>query len=333
MISVVVPIYNVSAYLCRCLESVYRYDVDIEKEVILVNDGSTDDSLSVCERYKQEFPKITSIINKANGGLSDARNAGTSAAKGDWIYFLDSDDRLVPGALRKLYDFAVENDCEMVEGGFYYDYGEYLLYDDRWLKDTKSFVLSREKAMAALIQQQYLKNFAWGKLYKTEIVKKHAFREGVLFEDSYWQHLIIDECNRVGVVSEPLYFYFQRSNSISGLFSERNLDLLKGNEERLLFIMNKYPELVSDMATYIWRLSHQFEQVARLKGENDLIILFHSYCNEIELKYKTLFDNALYDDFEYRHRNDMTLLSVYYLFRRLWSHFFGKKLKRIVVNA
>ena len=83
-ISVIIPVYNVASFLPKCLDSVYAQDLD-GVEVVLVNDGSTDDSLSICEYYKQRYP-LTIVVNKENGGLSDARNVGTAVAHGDFIW-------------------------------------------------------------------------------------------------------------------------------------------------------------------------------------------------------------------------------------------------------
>ena len=327
-ISVIVPIYNVQDYLGYCLDSLFvQYDSTL-MEIILVDDGSTDESLSICKSYKAKYPEII-IVEKANGGLSDARNAGISVAGGDYCYFLDSDDWLADNAFSKLYAYASENKCELVQGGYYYAHEQYLLYDDRWLRDKTAFVLSREEAMAELVKQHFLKNFAWGKLYKTEIVKNHLFRKGVYFEDSYWQHLIINECEKVGVVPEPLYYYRQRKGSISGGFSERNLDLLKGNEERLRFIEENYPVLLNGMASSFWRMCNSFKRFAESTGKGALVSLYSSYYSEIEARYGDLFDISLSGDIDYTFRKNKALSSACHFSRRVWDHFFGKRLKRV----
>ena len=119
-LSIIIPVYNVQDYLSHCLDSLYA-QVDDTVEVILVNDGSTDDSLNICRRYADSYSN-TVIIDKENGGLSDARNVGTKVATGDYIYYLDGDDWLAPNAIKTLLDYAIENDCEIVQGGFYYAY-------------------------------------------------------------------------------------------------------------------------------------------------------------------------------------------------------------------
>ena len=131
-ISVIVPVYNVAEYLPQCLDSIVAQDFD-DMEVVVVDDGSTDGSSEILHDYcrRNDYFKI---VSKVNGGLSDARNVGTAVAQGDYIYYLDSDDWVSPDAIDKLYQFAVENRCDVVQGGFYYAYDDSLMFDDRWIK-------------------------------------------------------------------------------------------------------------------------------------------------------------------------------------------------------
>mgnify|MGYP003468868641 CR=1 FL=1 len=115
-VSVIIPVYNGEKYLKEAIDSALNQTYD-NIEIIVVNDGSTDDSLSICEYYKQRYP-LTIVVNKENGGLSDARNVGTAVAHGDYIFYLDSDDWLAPNALTSLYDMAIKYDSDVVQGGF-----------------------------------------------------------------------------------------------------------------------------------------------------------------------------------------------------------------------
>lgn len=301
-ISVVVPIFNVQEYLQECLDSLYA-QIDDSVEVILVNDGSTDGSLAICEECVKKYPE-TILVNKVNGGLSDARNVGTEAVTGEYIYYLDSDDWLVPNAIKTLYDFAVENHCDVVQGGFYYAYDDYLLYDNRY---KKPFVLDRNKAMLELIKNDYVKNFAWGKLYKADIVKRHPFPKGKFYEDSYWQHLIVHETSRYGIVPTPLYYYRQRQTGISGEFSLRNLDLLKGYEERLKFIHTNYPQYLLDMVIVYRKVLDQCCSMAKKSTDNAVSKPFSEYRRYALQKYDMLFEKALHDSFKFRLSQEMPL--------------------------
>lgn len=276
-ISVILPIYNVENYLHQSLDSIGLFGRD-DVEIILVNDGSTDACLQICKSYANKYSNVV-VVDKPNGGLSDARNAGMQVAKGEYIYFFDSDDWLVEGAILKLYNFAVNSNCEVVQGGFYYAYDTYLLYDNRYVDDTQEpFILTREQAMRELIKNQYVKNFAWGKLYKASIVKAHPNPVGKFYEDSYWQHLIINEVERYGVMPEPLYYYRQRSDAISGQFSARTLHLLEGNWQRLKFIEQYYPEMFGLMRSHYFNLFKNLYCSAMRHGDSATM---HAYRGKL----------------------------------------------------
>lgn len=241
MISVVVPIYNVAQYLSQCVDSVLSQSYQ-ELEIILVDDGSTDECPKICDDYQQKDSRIR-VIHKRNGGLSEARNAGMKIVTGEWIYFVDSDDWLDNNAIQKLYQFAVENKCDVVQGGLFYACHDYLLYRKASKKEQKRTILERNDAMRELIINDRVKNFAWGKLYKRELIKDLEFPFGRYFEDSFWQHFVMDRVERYGIVDAPLYYYRQRNDSISGMPSNRLNDLLEGYKGRLNFIHERYPEL------------------------------------------------------------------------------------------
>ena len=309
-ISIIVPVYNVQDYLNRALDSLYRQNDADRHEIILVNDGSTDKSYSICKQYKRIIPN-TILIDKNNGGLSDARNAGIAMARGEYVFFLDSDDWLAPNALEVLYDFAKDNNCEVVQGGFYYAYDDHLLYDAQY---KEPFVLDRSEAMFRLIQNDYVKNFAWGKLYKSEIAKRYPFPKGKYFEDSYWQHLVMNEITNYGIVPTPLYYYRQHSSSISGEFSIKNLDLLKGYEERLKFVQNFYPKYLDVMSAKLWLMGFSFTEFAKNRCDTKTIHAFTEFWQRINESYYPLFDVALHSSIKYRLWKSFPKLIKFYEF-------------------
>ena len=317
MISIVIPVYNVQDYLPQCLDSL-DFQAGFKMEVIIVNDGSTDDSLSVCKEYAQRHSNVV-VIDKENGGLSDARNAGTKVATGEYIYYLDSDDWLTPNAIKTLYDYAIENDCEIVQGGFFYAYDNYLLYDNKY---KKSFVLDRQEAMLELIKNDYVKNFAWGKLYRADVVKKYPFPKGKYYEDSFWQHLVVHECNRYGVVPTPLYYYRQRNMGISGKFSLKNMDLLRGYEERLKFVLGIYPQFTNHIVSVLWHQAFFFKQLASKTNNDELRCSYESYYEKLFAKYHDLINDALKKDIEFRLANTYpVLLPIYGIYMRIRDYF------------
>lgn len=315
-ISVIIPVYNVASFLPKCLDSVYAQDLD-GVEVVLVNDGSTDDSLSICEYYKQRYP-LTIVVNKENGGLSDARNVGTAVAHGDYIFYLDSDDWLAPNALTSLYDMAIKYDSDVVQGGFYYAYEDKLLRD--MTESCLEYVMTRQQAMGELVRQEAIKNFAWGKLYRKSIVSRFAFPVGKYFEDSYWQHLVINEVNKYCILSTPLYYYRQRQSGISGGFSMKQMDLLNGYEVRMDFIRTCYPELEKDMAQRWWNTAYQFYWYAKGCGMQDVIQVYSNYLRHVSAATGSLLKGIV----SYEVYNRVPILMpvehlVNRVFHRLWG--------------
>jgi len=329
LISVVVPVYNVQDYLPRCLDSLYNQDFD-DIEIILVNDGSKDDSLAICKKYAQKHGR-TIVVDKENGGLSDARNVGTEAASGEYIYYLDSDDWLAPGAIKTLYDFAASNNCEIVQGGFYYAYDDHLLYDN---SRKHPQILNRDDAMLELIKNDYVKNFAWGKLYKADIVKKYQFPKGKYYEDAYWQHLIIHDCNRYGIVPTPLYYYRQRESGISGEFSIKNLDLLRGYEERLAFVQKNYPKYTKPMIEIFWNLGFEMVLMSDKKNEDNIRKAYHNYWEKLNREYGELFEKSLSKNIYYQIVQSYSFfIPVYSLFKRVIERIApSKKYKTIKIG-
>lgn len=310
-LSVVVPIYNVEKYLTQCIESLIP-NLFNGCEVVLVNDGSTDGSLQICEKYRQRYPNVIRIVNKENGGLSDARNAGTEVAAGKYIYYIDSDDWIAPCALEKLYNFAIINNCEVVQGGFYYTFENRLVYDDRWVKDSDSpFVLSQEEAASELVKNHYIKNFAWGKLYKASLIKGLKFPKGKFFEDVCWQMQVTSRIKHYGVLPEPLYYYRQRESGISGQFSIRNLDFLTEYENRLKVIKTHFPNYYQKSVDIFHAHAISFYENALKSGNPELQDVFTKY----------LFKKGI----EYHPKG----FSVMGFTKRVWNHFFGHKLKTI----
>ena len=328
-LSIVIPIYNVEKYLSQCIDSILSQTYQ-NLEIILVDDGSNDNSGKIADKYAQKDSRIA-VIHKQNGGLSDARNAGIEIATGEYIYFLDSDDWLVPNAISTLFDFAIKNSCEIVQGGFYYAYNDYLLYDNRKIGiDQTPFVLNREIAMVELIQNEYIKNFAWGKLYRTSIVKKYLFQKGKYFEDSYWQHHIVNEITNYGVIPTPLYYYRQRESSISGQFSIKSLDLLIGYEERLNFILEHYPHLTNLMAKQLWNISSSMLLASK---KSDCYKSYVDYWLYINKEYCDVFNKAFKINLKYQFgRKHTTILEAYNFINRIKERLFSKGLLKIQID-
>ena len=280
-ISVIIPVYNAQDYLTCCLDALVPYKDDFI-EIILVNDGSTDSSLKICEDYVRDYSNIV-LIDKENGGVSESRNVGVTNAKGRYICFIDSDDWITSKALYDLYCYAEKYGCDIVQMGYYYAYEDHLLLDNKLRKKYPDpVVFSKEQAMAHLVKDGIISNFVWGKLYKLELVRKTPFRSDIsMGEDFYWMHRVIHKASKVGLIPIAGYFYRQIPGTLSSSFSEHHVSLLRAYEDRLLFIENHYPELYKDMLYAFWHQSYSYLNISKCCGTEHCYLFYLDYWNNI----------------------------------------------------
>ncbi|WP_062109534.1 glycosyltransferase family 2 protein [Bacillus niameyensis] len=244
-VSVIVPIYKVEKYLRRCVDSILEQTYT-NLEIILINDGSPDQCGEIIEEYARKDSRIIAV-HKENGGLSDARNVGITFVTGDFTLFLDSDDWLERNMIDTLIEISQTYKADVVQSAFFYAYADHLLYDDRlYLKDDPPLILNNQELMYELVKNDVVKNFAWGKLYRTKLINGLPFKKGVLFEDVFWAHHVMKRVEKYVIVHQPLCYYFQRDDSIVANYSLENLAILEGLKERHRFVEKYYPDLVNE---------------------------------------------------------------------------------------
>src|SRR5699024_5608400 len=146
--------------------------------VILVNDGSPDHCGQMIEKYKEKDHRVVTV-HKENGGLSDARNEGMKYVTGSLTMFVDSDDWLDETMIETMVQKCDEYDADIVQSAFFYAYDDKLLLDVQCLAENRlPEVLDNDTLMFELVKNKNIKNFAWGKLYQTKIIKEIPFKEG-----------------------------------------------------------------------------------------------------------------------------------------------------------
>lgn len=228
-VSVIVPVYNVEEYLRECLDSLcYQTLVDIE--IICVNDGSTDASADILKEYEAKEPKIK-VIAQDNRGLSGARNAGMKHATGEYIYFIDSDDKLVPTALERMYFVSTMRSLDMLLFkliNFDDETGERTrsyYYDMRFLKEkVGEDVFSHEDVSDILFR---IAVTIQGKFFKRDLIEDMEFVEGLIFEDNPFFIESMLRAKRVCFLDEYLYLKRVRSGSITQSPNESFFDYIK----------------------------------------------------------------------------------------------------------
>ena len=240
LISVIIPVFNVEAYLDKCITSVVQQSYK-ELEIIVVDDGSTDNSPQICDNWSVRDERVH-VIHKENGGLSDARNAGLAVATGHYISFVDSDDWLKPQFMEILMRTLKENTADIAECGvLYVDEKEHILRERCY--PEKKAVKSKIEAFKSLIKEDGIYQTVWNKLYKRDVLEGILFEKGKYNEDDFWTYQVFDRLERLIVISDKLYCYLQRESSIMGTgYQIKRLDGLKARFERMEYLQ-KYKEL------------------------------------------------------------------------------------------
>lgn len=226
-VSVIVPVYNVEKYIKKCLNSLVNQTLD-EVEIVVVNDGSPDNSQRIIDEYTKKYKNVKSYV-KENGGLSDARNYGIKKATGKYISFVDSDDYIRKDMLEKMYNYAIQKNFDVVvcdSINVYSDGTEILIksnnnYSDN---DVKNYIISPPMACT--------------RLFKKSIFDKIEFKKNIYYEDLEMTPKVVNLTKKIGFVSEGLYYYVQRDGSImkQNVFNDKLLnifDVLKSNKDLL----------------------------------------------------------------------------------------------------
>lgn len=237
-ISVIVPVYNVEKYLHECIGSILTQTFT-DFELILVNDGSQDNSGSICDEYASKDNRIT-VIHQENQGQAAARNTAVAIATGEWIHFVDSDDLIHPQMLEILYG-AVDETTQISMCGVYRGDN----YPEDFFSPKSDYTFEKhpinDEELVLMYHEKYRYWIACAKLIKKEIIEKYPFTEGRIYEDNGVVFKWINETEFVNITDEQLYFY--RINPISttqATFSLKNLDYLWVLEEQIKIYENTY---------------------------------------------------------------------------------------------
>lgn len=249
LISVIVPIYNTEKYLEKCLDSIvgqsYRH-----LEIIIVDDGSSDGSSDICDRYAAMDSRIKVISHGENLGLSAARNSGLDIAAGEYFCFADSDDWLEIDMYQFLMDDILSTGADIAVCGFFRTFDDLEMSNDKLCTHR---VLERTKALKLLLQDRVLRNFFWCKLYKRDLFDGIRMPEGKIFEDILTQHLIFEKARKVVLHNVPKYHYLKRSDSILGSIDGcMNRDYHAALYERVRYFFAKGEKRFSRQAATIY---------------------------------------------------------------------------------
>ncbi len=262
-ISIIVPAYNMSEYIEKCLDSLLN-QTKKEIEIIAVDDGSTDNTLSILNEYQQKFPDIVKVISQENGGLSAARNTGIEAATSKYIAFVDSDDYVDCNMFEAMYNKATEKNYDVVACDVS------CIYPDRVTVVDSGISFESESVTPDQSRELFLNMYVvvCNKLYKKELFDQTGirFEKGIWFEDVLFSHKMFPHIKSIATVKQGYYQYLQRENSITYTYSDKLTDINKVMNKILdYYIENGFFEQYRNelefmytrymLATYIKRLA------------------------------------------------------------------------------
>lgn len=239
-ISIIVPVYNVERYLVDCIESIRNQSLT-DIEIILVDDGSLDNSGAICDDYALKDDRIK-VIHKKNGGLSSARNAGLEVAVGEYIGFVDSDDWVDSEMYGFLYKNAVEKQaeiavCNIAKMG---PDGKFSNFDE----GNTDILFTRAEGMEELIRNQKLTFSSCNKIYKRKLFMDCRYDETIILEDMNISYRLLNQANNIFYTARPMYFYRFNDSSILGKkFNKKRLDEYTVVGRMYSFYKNQYPQL------------------------------------------------------------------------------------------
>ncbi len=244
LITLIVPIYNVEDYLRQCVDSLLAQTYK-NIEILLVDDGSTDESGSIADQYAQCDQRVH-VFHQPNGGISAARNKGLDVMTGDYVMFVDSDDYVDKDFCKEALRLAIEHHVDVVSFGYCAFWEQKGVYERKSTLNPR--LLNNEEAICELIRRrEVMYNYAWNKIYKSRLFANVRFPVGLTFEDTAVMHLIFGQLTTGVYLSDRILYYYRQDRTGSIVASLRSPhaihDRLMGEFQRLEYVTKHYPAL------------------------------------------------------------------------------------------
>jgi glycosyltransferase involved in cell wall biosynthesis len=231
LLSVIIPIYNAEKYLVPCIESLVNQTYK-EKEIILVDDGSTDSSAQICDDYCKKYSFVR-CIHKSNAGVMAARNSGLEMAQGDYIALIDADDCMDLNAYEILIKSLENNNCDIAAGGYIIDYDADINYEAKPIKKTLQLFESNDAVVLSLLSESNencIAGYMWNKVYTRKALKGIRFRDDIVITDDlmFTWDVIRNNVSRACLINEPFYHYrYIYSSATKSSSVDRSVGALK----------------------------------------------------------------------------------------------------------
>ncbi len=232
-LTIAVPVYNVEKYLRRCLDSLVGQDYE-SREILIVNDGSTDNSLSICREYAEKYEYIR-LINQENKGLAAVRNICIKEARGAYISFIDSDDYVLPGLYSHLMPMLIKDHTDIMCFGFIDNYEDRadcpdIHYSNDCEEKIKLFTAA--EALDEMLLPNNIDVITCNKIFKKDLFKNISYPRDMLYEDMFTNYKVIASAEKICSTNYKFYVYCHRESSIGGMkFSEKTMNLVDAVNE------------------------------------------------------------------------------------------------------
>lgn len=312
MISVIIPVYNVETYVKECIESVIQQTYK-DLEVIIIDDGSTDNSGKICDQYA-ELDRRIMVIHQKNQGVSAARNKGLDIAKGDYIVFVDSDDYIENDMIERLYKALLESSSDLVICNYKEIYEDIKVENEKKGPLKNEILLSYEAIEKLFESGSWYYVVPWNKIYRKELWNQIRFPKGYIHEDEAVIHRIFERCNKIIILEDQLCYYRQHNNSIVHSNTMQKTDIYYALADRLKFLERTVSKAsLRKLAYQFWyHFPHDF---------------FLCYENKKYKVYKNRMKKALRKAFPVMRRvGFFTWKECMSVFLLLWNPFLYKKL-------
>lgn len=290
-LSIIIPVYNVQAYLEECLNSIVNQNID-NFEIIVINDGSTDGSEDIIDKFTRRY-KFIKKVNKKNGGPGAARNIGIKLAAGKYIGFIDSDDYIEKNMFKNMLDIAEKTDSDIIMC-------DVELFKDnerekKWYLSTKkknyNKIINNEDVLKLYLSDR-IKGFAWNKIYKRSIFIENniVYEEGVYYEDIYMSLILFTYAKKIYLVNKAYYKYRQRDGNITSGITEKHLEDYNNNTKKSINFMNEN-KLFEELTDY--------KKAFEVSFMNSILELYYKHFNfntkKINENYYKYFNEYNYD--------------------------------------
>lgn len=276
-VSLIIPVYNVEDYIEKCLDSVVNQTLK-DMEVIIVNDGSKDSSKQKIEKYLNKYSWIK-YLEKENGGLSDARNYGMPYATGEYIAFLDSDDYVESSMYEEMYNKAKEENLDMVECDFIWEYPNKKREDIGEVYSSKKEMIEKARVVA------------WNKLIKRELIERTGvkFPVGLRYEDVEFFYKLVPYLEKVSFVRKSFVHYIQRENSIANTQNIRTKEIFTVLENVISYYKeNGFYDEYKDELEYIYvrfLLCSSLKRMCKIEKKEERQSALNETWNNINMKF------------------------------------------------